>query len=485
MDLLTKDQRNLLKDRSSAIFYYLVMEADEEKEIPCELIKESHAYKFYQHFLTSPFALKRGKNGTSTVIYLNSNNKVSTEKVITDDDTILLEKANDLIISADCQYESDDADLKRIHTFLKLAIEYKTRVLTKYFGHANFPDLEHIYNLQGLICEKNGEFDKAKQCFLKCTEILMDYPFQDNTIILEIFSNVFKSISIPSIYEEDLQSTLKLCLKVLRNVQTSDPTEHIQKLNLFPLAVSILRMSNDCDSALELYKEAEIFAYSVRKLVKKNEYQSSQQLYQIAYLTCLLEKQSYSKIINYKMKIPSDSTTRKSNGWMFSEVMAESHYKLGNYQEAIASYVQALNHKCFEHNIIFCGTCNTSWIGLIICCIKTKNMKLMIRYLKPILNAKNEYKMFNLMLRKHVIQPKFQSFFHCVKTKTVLLMSCNNCGNCQECISVQSRRNSEQNLIHNKKWRMFKNSNMTCNYVRTAFLGNVSSTLNEKMIMIK
>ena len=371
MDLLNKDQRNLLKDRSSALFCYFLMEAEQEKETTCELITESHPYQYYKKIMTSPFALKRGNSGTSTVICLKDREKMVTETVITNEDAKLLEKANDLIISADSQDESDDADLKRIYTFLKLAIEYKTRVLTKYFGHANFPDLEHIYNLQGLICEKYGELEKAKHCFLKCTEILMEYPFQDNTIILEIFSNVFKSISIPSIYKEDLQSTLKLCLKVLKNVQTSDPTEHIQKLNLFPLAVSILRMNDNCDSALDVYKEAETFAYGVRKLVKKNEYQSSQQLYQIAYLTCLLEEHSYSKIINYKMKIPNDSITRKSNTWMFSEVIAESHYNLENHQEAIACYIQSLSHKCLEHNITFCCACNTSWIGLIICCIKT------------------------------------------------------------------------------------------------------------------
>ena len=470
----------LLNDRSKIFAIYFRLEAEVEKLAESILCK-TQPYQYFKRILTSPWALKKGENGNSTVLYFRDSENDILEKVIKEEDTRILQKANDLIISAESYSESTDCDLKRIKILLKVAAEYKTKILTKYFGHSNFPDLEHIHNLQGTISQKHGELDQVNHCFLKCADILMEYPHYDNTIVLEMFMNLYQAATIPCLYREDLESTMQSCLKVLRTVETRHPSEHSQKLFLYPLAVSILRMNNDCEGALKLHEEAVNFAYSVRKLVKKNEYQSSQKLYEIAYLTCLLEKQSFLELINRPIK----ASTRRLNGWVYAEVIGESYYNLGNYQEAIINYVKSLNHKCFDHDATFCCVCNASWIGLIISCIKMNAMKPLSKYFKPIVNSKKDYTMFNIMLRKNSVLPKVQTFFHCLKTKTILLIPCNNCKKCYDCVSGQNQKYLRKLEKRNKHWRLFKNSNMVCTSVRNVFLGDISPTLDEKFLILR
>ena len=474
------NSRKVLKDRYKVFAYYFRLEAEVEK-LNENVLCKTQPYQYFKRILTSPSALNRGKNGNSTVLYLDDGENGTLEKVISDKDTRILQKANDFIIIAESYSDCNDCDLKRIKILLKVAAQYKTKILTKYFGHSNFPDIEHIHNLQGIISKKYGELDQAIKCFLKCVDILMDYPYYDNIIVLEMFFNIYQAVIIPCIYREDSESRLRSCLKVLKTVETRDPSEHFQKLSLYPVAVSSLRMSNDCEGALKLHQEAVNFACRVRKLVKKDEYQSSQQLYQIAYLSCLLDKQSFSEIINQPMTI----STRKYNVWLYSEVIGDSHYNLGNYQEAINNYVKSLNHKCVEHYATFCCVCNVSWIGLIISCIKINAMKPMSKYLKPIVVSRKDYTMFNIMLRKNSVQPKIQTFFHCLKTKTILLIPCNNCKKCHECVSGRNQKYLRKLAKRNKHWRLFKNSNMVCTSVRNVFLGNISPTLDEKFLILR
>ena len=98
--------------RTLSIFaIYFRLEAESEVETLAErILCKTQPYQYFKRILTSPWALKRGENGNSTFLYLRDSND-TLEKVITEEDARILQKANDLIISAESYSDSNDCDL--------------------------------------------------------------------------------------------------------------------------------------------------------------------------------------------------------------------------------------------------------------------------------------------------------------------------------------------------------------------------------------
>ena len=458
------------KKKFAAMFTYFRLQREHQVEKNSSL--EVWSYRYFLKILTSPMALNEGSNGVSTALTLKDGENDTLSKVISNKDLLMLKKANDLIIEAenDCKTLLPfSIDLRRIKNSLRLAIEYKTKVLVKYFGHANFPDIEHIHSVRGTILETCKEICDAKQDFLKCVDILLKYPHIDTDIIVEMFYKLLKSVCIPSPFREDLRPISQLYKKVL-DLQIQDPSLHVFKIYMYEIIIDLQLIANDRENALFWYHEAKKYFHSIRKTLKKDDYHHCQYSLQMIYFAQLVEKKEYLTIISHPIKVKGEYKRNSLCGQTYSQFMGYCHYNLGNYRDAMIQYEKSLNYKCLEHNTTFCS-CNTSWIGLVICSKRIKSKKDITKHFGNIVNWHNGYQKIFDTLRKTSIQPVLFGFFHCLKTKSAIYSPCGKCGTCHACTSCEMKPKTERIRKESHKWRMFKNTNMLCYFVKKAFCG--------------
>ena len=448
-------------------------------------LSKMQAFHYFQKIMTSPMALNKLSKQNSTTLTLEDAEGEPLKKVLTEEDIKMLKKANEIFISADSHSHSwcPTFDLKKACALMNLAIELKTRVLTKHFGHANFPDLEHLYSARGFLYNKAGQIGEAQQDFVKSLEILIECSNNDSIIISQIFFGIDAAFSIPCLTKEVIDPIIPLCMNIINNIHPCTPTEHLKKCQLYTYTAQLLRLKNDFDASFKLLDEGEKYMNKCRKIVRKDMFQESQQHFQAMLINCFIQAKQFSKILKHIKKL-EDMKIKGISGLETLQIKGKCYFHLEKFKESMDYFKSSLTMKC-SHSVPQCNCYGQSWFGLLMCSYKLYGTKKIHKYLKHLVDAKMGYKKLNLILRQQCLMPKCSLFFHVVKTKSTILLPCDKCGKCRDCTISQATRTSKNTIKENKEWRLFKNSNMFGYFMRRTFVGDVDEAHDESFVLLR